>query len=284
LRLRNELTGELVKGRCRSTNLCDYCAKLAAVENSEMLALDAMDGNAPQVWLVLTTSIATLDMSVFYRAHEKLMKAIQRRFPGCEWARLLEFTTGYGPRSGGRRRPHWNCLLKGVPATAVDVVLGLVEKVWCPRVGGAIAAQHVGSIAEAGGLLRYIALHFQKESQAPPRGFTGHRFTKSRGYFGTTSTATARARAREALQHKRELWKAINAGADPHDAELQAHEAMKLATASAWVLATDRGARLSSTCHDPRRMLLAALRRRWQDVPEWRAELRQLLRSIEWDQ
>src|SRR5581483_2840493 len=179
-------------------------------------------------------------------------------------ARLLEFTTGYGPRSGGRRRPHWNCLLKGVPATAVDVVLGLVEKVWCPRVGGAIAAQHVGSIAEAGGLLRYIALHFQKESQAPPRGFTGHRFTKSRGYFGSTSTATARARAREALQHKRELWKAINAGADPH--------------------ATDRGARLSSTCHDPRRMLLAALRRRWQDVPEWRAELRQLLRSIEWDQ
>jgi hypothetical protein len=194
--------GELVRGRCKATNQCDYCAKLAAVENSELLALDAMQGNAPEVWMVLTTPLSTLDMSLFYEAHRKLMKAVRRRFPDLEWARLLEFTTGYGPRSGGRRRPHWNVLLKGVPRDAVNVLLGLVEKVWCPRVGGALAAQHVGPVSEMGGLMRYIALHFQKESQSPPAGFTGHRFTHSRGYLWT-DTPTAREETRDALFEKR---------------------------------------------------------------------------------
>src|SRR4051794_4329350 len=29
--------GEVVRGRCGATNLCEYCATLAAVENSELL-------------------------------------------------------------------------------------------------------------------------------------------------------------------------------------------------------------------------------------------------------
>src|SRR4051794_28082344 len=41
LRLRSSL-GEVVPGRCRATNKCAYCARLAAVETSEMLMLDAM--------------------------------------------------------------------------------------------------------------------------------------------------------------------------------------------------------------------------------------------------
>src|SRR5690242_6423123 len=53
--------GELVRGRCGATRLCDYCAKLAAVEVSEMLALDAMEGNAPTVWCVLTTRNPDVD-------------------------------------------------------------------------------------------------------------------------------------------------------------------------------------------------------------------------------
>jgi hypothetical protein len=65
-----------------------------------------------------------------------------------------------------------------------------------------------------------------------------------------------RRQAREALRHKRELWKAIEAGNDAHDAELIAHQAMKLAAASVWALSTDRGARLSATQYDPGRMVV----------------------------
>src|SRR3954470_17776219 len=109
MRLRSSL-GEVVRGRCRATNQCAYCARLAAVENSELLALDALAGDAPQVWAVLTTRTATLDTARFYLSREKLMKALRRRWPSCEYTALVEFTTGYGPRSGGRRRPHWNLL------------------------------------------------------------------------------------------------------------------------------------------------------------------------------
>ena len=37
---------------------CSYCAKLAAIENAEMLALDALENGAPEVWACLTTRSA----------------------------------------------------------------------------------------------------------------------------------------------------------------------------------------------------------------------------------
>jgi hypothetical protein len=49
-------------------------------------------------------------------------------------------------------------------------------------------------------LSRYLALHFQKESQKPPKGFRGYRFITSRRYFNNGLTrAQARGLAREAL-------------------------------------------------------------------------------------
>lgn len=225
--------GELVRGRCRSTNQCEYCARLAAVENSELLALDALEGSAPQLWCVLTTPDDSTDPSVFYRSREKLVKALRRRWPDAEYAALVEFTTGYGPRSGGKRRPHWNLLLKGIPVEAAAEVREIIASVWCPRVGGSPDAQHVGSIADAGGLIRYIALHFQKQSQSPPRGWKGHRFLKSRGYLAT-DTPTARAAARSALALKRELWRAHRAGLAGYEAELRAQQAIARANATSW--------------------------------------------------
>ncbi len=44
-------TGAKVPGRCGASIQCDYCAKLAAVEYSESLALDALKGCAPEVWM-----------------------------------------------------------------------------------------------------------------------------------------------------------------------------------------------------------------------------------------
>jgi hypothetical protein len=231
MRLRSTL-GELVWGRCKATNLCDYCARLAALENSELLALDATEGIAPRVWLVLTTPSADPSPRSFYESRRKLIDALRLRFPDLEYAALVEFTTGYGTHSGGRRRPHWNVLLKGVGPEDLDVVRAIVEKVWCPRVGGSIEAQHVGTIEEHGGLMRYIALHFQKESQRPPRGWRGHRFIKSRGFLWLP-TPEARQRARESLRLKRELWKAqrdgLTGAAALAAAELAVYEAGELA-------------------------------------------------------
>ncbi|HEX6472865.1 MAG TPA: hypothetical protein VF069_27500 [Streptosporangiaceae bacterium] len=228
--------GELVRGRCGSTNQCAYCARLAAVENAELLALDALAGSAPAIWAVLTTSRPLRDPRAFYRAREAVVKALRRRWPGCEYAALVEFTTGYGLRAGGARRPHWNLLIKGVPAEQLDDAAGIIRGVWCrrPEVGARPEAQHVGTIGEFGGLMRYVALHFQKESQAPPPGWRGHRFIHSHGYLAG-STPEAREQARRSLRHKRELWRAIHVrGLGPHDAELAAAEAMAIAEATSW--------------------------------------------------
>jgi hypothetical protein len=267
--------GELVRGRCRATNLCDYCAKLAAVENAELLWLDAMSNVAPSLWIILTTRSATLDMSVFYRAHEKLVKALRRRFPGLAWARLLEFTTGYGLNSGGKRRPHWNMFVKHVPATeeAIATVSQVVEEVWCPRVDARIEGQAVVPVEEMKGLTRYVAMHFQKESQSPPDGFRGHRFTHSRGrrpYF-SVDMPTAREEARDSLFEGRAAWKAARLGLEGDDAEDFVDQEWERRITSRWGIyfesrkpapLTDRE-RANRDINVPVRQLEAAFR--WQD-------------------
>jgi hypothetical protein len=227
--------GEVVRGRCRATNQCSYCARLAAVENAELLSLDALSGTAPEVWAVLTTRTADADPARFYDSRRQVMRALQRRWPDVEYAALVEFTTGYGPRSHGARRPHWNLLLKGIPADDVDLVRDVITTVWCAREDAQPHAQFVGAIAEIGGLMRYLALHFQKESQRPPEGWRGHRFTKSRGYLATT-TPEAREAARQSLRHKRAVWRALRRGLGAHDAELAAHEERAVAAETSWRL------------------------------------------------
>lgn len=226
--------GEAVRGRCRSTNRCSYCARLGAVENAELLALDAIaSGSAPGVWAVLTTRSTDPDPASFYASRKAVMKALRRRWPDCEYAALVEFTTGYGERARGGRRPHWNLLLKGVPVDALDQVGDVIRSVWCAREDAEPWAQFVGQVAEVGGLLRYIALHFQKESQKPPEGWAGHRFLKSRGYL-STATSEARAAARESLAFKREIWRAIRRGLVGDQVEEAVAEAMALREATTW--------------------------------------------------
>jgi hypothetical protein len=227
--------GELVRGRCKATNLCDYCATLAAVENAELLALDALEGDAPQLYAVLTTRTPSIEPADFYGARRKLLLALKRRWPEAEVAALVEFTTGTGPRSGGLRRPHWNLLIKGVPVAELDAARELIVTRWCAQVDAEPAGQYVAPIGEMGGLMRYLALHFQKQSQAPPAGWHGHRFLKSRGYL-SRPTPEARAAARESLALKRELWRALNAGHSAVAAEAIAAEARELARATTWTL------------------------------------------------
>jgi hypothetical protein len=178
---------------------------------------------------------------------EFVKRALRRRWPEAEYAALLEFTTGYGPRSGGLRRPHWNLLIKGVPAEAAEEAGAAVFPIWCRQVDALPDKQHASAIYAPEGLVRYMAKHFSKSSQAPPEGFRGQRFNCSRGYFTGCSRATARARARDSLSLKRALWRARQAQPDAsaHDVELNGQLAYRLALSTRWVLATSSGARIS---------------------------------------
>lgn len=221
LRLRSS-SGRFVKGRCKATNRCDYCAVLSAVEAAEMIALDAMT-DAPGLLMVLTTPEATDTPDDRYRlARQHVARDLRRSFPDFQYASLLEWTTGYAARSGGLRRPHWNWMCKGVPVSESDRVRQTVEAIWCRGVGASPRAQHVGPIYAAGGLTRYLAMHFLKASQAPPPGFTGQRFNCSEGYFADRTRREARIAARESLRSKRALWRALAAGFTGHEAELVA--------------------------------------------------------------
>lgn len=205
MRLKNTASGRLVRGRCGATNKCSYCAKLGSIELARALELDAIEHFSPEVWLCLGTRTPTFDPRPFYSAREQVQKALRRRWPDVQVANLREFTTGYGPRAGGRRRPHWNLLLKGIPSEQAAEAREVAARIWCRHVDAEPERQHGGPVYEAGGLGRYLALHFQKESQAPPRGWRGHRFTSSRGYF-PEGVKKAREKAREAMAVERAVF------------------------------------------------------------------------------
>jgi hypothetical protein len=249
-----------VRGRCRSVNLCDYCAQLASIENTALLTMDATVGTSPAVLAILTTRTATADPKPFYRARSELYRALKARYgPQVAYAALVEFTTGYGPLSGGKRRPHWNLLLKGLPVDEIDAVRELIVSTWCKHVDAKPQGQYVEVLLDAAAAVRYVGNHFQKASQHPPKGWKGHRFTRSRNYLWTDTTA-ARAAARESVQLARELWKAeqfyLEAGVellDVYEAGIdvagQAREAVTAAAGITWEVTrlgvTDDGQRFS---------------------------------------
>lgn len=251
MRLLNETTGELIEGRCHSTNLCAYCATLKAVENAEMATIDVLNGGAaPTIFCVLTTRTPTLDMSGFYRSREAVFKALRRRWPAVQIATVLEFTTGTGQRAAGARRPHWNLLLKHVPVDDLDQVADVVASVWCSREDALPRAQHFQRVHAIEGLSRYLMLHFQKYSQAPPPGFKGHRFTHTRGYFSEGTAATRQA-AKESLATKRALWRAHQRGLEGHEAEQAVQRELDAAAGAEWRLIDIEAVRLAERRRQP---------------------------------
>lgn len=226
--------GTIVRGRCKATNRCDYCSRMESVEFAEALALDALEsGNAPRVWLVLTTRTATHDTARFYRSREYVQRAVRRRWPQAEFCWIVEFTTGYGTGSGGERRPHWNALVKNVPPDALAELHAVVCATWCANEDAEPQAQHVGEVYSAGGLMKYLALHFLKESQRPPKGWRGHRTTFTRGYFGEPMRKV-RDRARASLREKRAVHRAIAGGLTGEEAETVAAADVLAGAGRAW--------------------------------------------------
>jgi hypothetical protein len=194
-----------------------------------------MTNTPPALWSVLTTRSTTADVGVYKHAREVVMRAVRRRWSDAQNATLLEFTTGMGTRSGGERRPHFNDMWKGVPVGDADELHAVLSAAWCAHVDAAPRGQYVGAIAETGGLMRYLALHFQKESQQPPVGWRGHRFRTSRGYLAQPMAA-AREEARTQLRFRRELWRAEQQGLEGEDALVAAQRAAYEAAELGWSL------------------------------------------------
>lgn len=223
-RLKSSL-GEVVRGRCKATNLCAYCARLMAVETSELLMLDAME-DAPSLYVVLTAR-ELLDRKGTYFHLQQVRRAVQRRWPLFRYAVLVEFQR--------RGALHLNLLVKGVPAEARAELHEVVSRIWCERVDAEPQAQFVGEVSDGGGLVRYISLHFLKPGQAPPVGWKGQRISYTRDYL-VRPASVLRAEAKRSLKLKRELWRARQSGLEGAAANEAAELAVLAGEALAWEL------------------------------------------------
>lgn len=215
------------RGRCKATNKCDYCARLSAVQTSEMLYLDACE-YAP-TFLVVLTAREFLTRRDCYAHLRQLRKLLRRRWPRVEWAVLVEFQR--------RGALHLNLLVKGVPAEAEEGLQGLVGAFWCSRVDAEPWAQGVTQVYDGGGVIRYLAHHFNKPSQAPPRGWSGHRFSCTRGYL-VRPASEMREEAQRSLRLKRARRRGVPG--ELLELELEAEDAIE------WELWQVRGGALLS--------------------------------------
>ena len=198
LRLMNCSTGELLPGRCKATNLCAYCARLYAVETAEMVLLDAME-DAPTIYCCLTSRAFLTRSEVRDHLHQ-LRKAGRASWPLLRWFVSVEFT-----QAG---RLHVNLLVKGVPIDQVEELKRVLVERWCARVDARPIGQCVKPVTDSGGIVKYVALHFLKESQAPPIGWRGHRTSQTRDYL-VRPASVMRDEARKALRLKRLLWRGV---------------------------------------------------------------------------
>jgi len=201
----NTATGELVRGRCRATNLCPYCRTMYVVETVEMLTIDACE-YAPTIWTVLTAR-NHLTRRDTYSHLRQLRKAVRERWPDAEWFVQVEFQR--------RGALHLNLLHKGVPVDEWEQLHELLVERWCARPG--IDARPSGQWSEpvddGVGAVRYIAkilAHGLKVEQAPPLGWKGHRTSQTRGYLVRPASAM-RAEAKRSLRVKRGIWRGLDA-------------------------------------------------------------------------
>ncbi len=213
--LLNHGTGELVPVRCKATNLCDYCARLAAIETSEMLLLDAME-DAPTLYAVLTAR-ELIDKPSCRRHLQQLRLALRGRWPDVRWAVLTEFQK--------RGALHLNLMVKGVPGEDCEEFLERITALWCARVDALPIGQWAETMASSIGVVQYLTLHFMKPAQAPPHGWRGHRFSCTRDYL-VRPASVMREEARQALRLKRLLHR----GLELADAEI----ALAVANAITW--------------------------------------------------
>jgi hypothetical protein len=236
-RLLNHSTGELHPVRCKATNLCDYCARLSAIETSEMLLLDALE-DAPTLYVVLTAR-ELLEKPACRRHLTQLRRSLRDRWPDVRWAVLAEFQK--------RGALHLNLLVKGVPPADLEEFHAAITAAWCRRVDAEPAGQWSDVMADRVGVVQYVTLHFMKPAQAPPKGWRGHRFSCTRDYL-VRPASVMREEARQSLRLKRAIWRAERAGLEGSDALSAAELELAAANATTWTL---RSVNPSTVALDP---------------------------------
>jgi len=209
MRLLNKATGELLPGRCKSTNLCRYCQRLYVVETVEMLTLDAVE-YAPTLWSVLTARehLTRADLTKQLR---DLRRVVRARWAASEWFVQVEFQR--------RGALHANLLHKGVAVEHQEELHDVISSRWCSRVDALPQGQWSGRVEDGVGVVRYLSkmlAHGLKAEQAPPIGWRGHRTSQTRGYL-VRPASVMREEARRSLRVKRR----IHAGTDAATAELE---------------------------------------------------------------
>lgn len=166
----------------KASNRCPGCARAAAYEAMTMLRQDAQENGAPGHVLTLTSRKPVTSAAEYRRACEFFWRAFRRRYGHVEYCGFVEWTTGEAPRSGGQRRLHSHWLVKGA-----EGLHGVVEvQAWASEQWRNLTGAWVVEFAElrtVGGVVGYLALHHEKISQAPPKGWTGRRLRPSAGYF-----------------------------------------------------------------------------------------------------
>ena len=145
-----------------------------------MVGLDA-EQEQPRV-VSTTTTRDPVTPARLREGQAQFVREVRKVAPKARYCAFVEFTTGRGPRSGGRRRPHLHALWKDLPAEACAEVEAIARRVW-KRIAGAYVHQ-VEEIRTPAGAVMYVASHHQKESQAPPKEWGPiRRVRPSRGYW-----------------------------------------------------------------------------------------------------
>jgi hypothetical protein len=167
---------------CGRSNSCEYCARRAAIENVLVVDLDSRKGSCPGHSITLTTRDPDFDPVRFTRAIAQWFRWLRCEVGPVEYLGLIEWTTGKGARSGGRRRMHQHTLVKGLPDDADLYALWRSGKRRWDRLTGAHRVE-LRELRSPAGATAYTVAHHHKTEQAPPRGWKGKRFRPSKGYF-----------------------------------------------------------------------------------------------------
>lgn len=192
-----------------------------------MLRQDAEEHSAPAHVLTLTNRTPDMTAGAYRQACSMFWRAFRKRWGHVEYCGFVEWTTGEGPRSGGRRRLHSHWLVKGLAMGVGDRVTASEGREPC-TCGDSLVCVECWTAAEwrkltgawivqarelrsVGGVVGYLALHHEKMEQAPPPGWTGRRLRPSRGYFARPG-AERRERARSWLSERRQRSGGLETG------------------------------------------------------------------------
>lgn len=138
------------------------------------------------------------------RSVEKVVKAWRRRWPAVEYLALVEFTSGQGRSSAGKRRIHLHVLLKN--CDDLGEAEKIARRIWRKRTDAhRVAVEPVRTLAA---LTHYLANHHGKPEQRPPAWWEGRRERASRGYWHRP-IAELREEAAAVIREKRLVRRAI---------------------------------------------------------------------------